>query len=135
MSYKIGQIFENDYPTEAVKWANENNAYILQNGTTFTIMEVPVRVPTEEEIQSQLTQAVQAMMDAKAQEKNYDNIHTACTYANSTDETFRKEGIACVAWRDAVWRKCYDILAEVKAGKRAIPTIEELIAELPELEW
>ena len=91
--------------------------------------------PTEAEIKAQLTEAVQAMMDAKAQEKNYDNIHTACTYANSTDEIFRAEGTACIAWRDAIWRKCYDILAEVKAGNRAIPTIEELIAELPVLVW
>lgn len=91
--------------------------------------------PTEEEIQAQLTQAVQDYMDNKAQEKNYDNIHTACTYANSTDEIFKKEGTACVAWRDNVWKTCYNILAEVKAGNRAIPTIEELIAELPVLVW
>ena len=90
---------------------------------------------TEEQIQAHLTQVVQNYMDKTVQTRGYDNIHTACTYANSTDETFRAEGAACVSWRDAVWRKCYDILAEVKAGTREIPTEEELLAELPVLDW
>ena len=90
---------------------------------------------TEEQIQAHLTQVVQNYMDKTVQTRGYDNIHTACTYSNSTDETFRAEGAACVSWRDAVWRKCYDILAEVKAGTREIPTEEELLAELPVLDW
>ena len=97
-----------------------------------TYIEAPL---TEEQIQAHLTQVVQNYMDKTVQTRGYDNIHTACTYANSTDETFKAEGTACVAWRDAVWRKCYDILAEVKAGTRAVPTAEELISELPKLEW
>lgn len=91
--------------------------------------------PTEAEIQKKLTDAVQEFMDKTAQEKNYDNIHTACTYIDSGNEQFDKEGAACRAWRSAVWAKCYEILAQVKNGERAIPTAEELIAELPELEW
>lgn len=99
----------------------------------IVIVEPPA--PTAEEIQKMLTDGVQAYMDTKAQERGYDNIHTACSYANSTDEVFKAEGTACLAWRDSVWRKCYNILDEVKAGKRAIPTLEEVIAELPVLVW
>lgn len=91
--------------------------------------------PTEAEIQASLTAAVQNYMDTTVQARNYDNINSACTYANSTDHIFAAEGVACVKWRDAVWRKCYDMLAEVKAGTRAIPAAEEVIAELPALEW
>lgn len=91
--------------------------------------------PTAEEIQKMITDGVQAYMDQKAQERGYDNIHTACSYANSTDEVFKAEGTACLAWRDSVWRKCYNILDEVKAGTRPIPTLEEVIAELPVLVW
>ena len=90
---------------------------------------------TEEQIQAHLTQVVQNYMDTTVQTKGYDNIHTACTYANSTDETFKAEGTACVVWRDAVWRKCYDILAEVKAGTRAVPTAEELISKKKKQKW
>ena len=85
--------------------------------------------------QAMLTKAVQDYMDATVQDRGYDGIATACTYATSTDTTFAAEGTACVAWRDKVWRHCYDTLAEVLAGERDIPTTEELIAELPELVW
>lgn len=87
-------------------------------------------------VQAQLTAAVQDFMDKTVQERNYDNIHTACTYANSTDAKFAAEGKACVIWRDKVWRVCYDILNAILSGARTnIPTAEELIAELPALEW
>lgn len=100
------------------------------------ILEAPEKsAPTEAEIQEELTQAVQAYMDGTVQARGYDNIHTACSYSNSTDHIFAAEGQACLQWRDKVWRKCYDILAEVKAGTRGIPTLEEVIAELPVLVW
>ena len=105
----------------------------LPEGAVFEAPEKPA--PTAEEIQAQLTAAVQAYMDSTAQTRGYDNIHTACSYANSTDHIFAAEGQACLQWRDKVWRKCYDILAEVQAGSRDIPTVEELIEELPVLEW
>lgn len=135
MDYYIGQVFENDYPNDAVKWAEEHNAYVLQSGNKFTIVNIVPHVPTEEEIQKLLTDGVQAYMDKTVQVRGYDNIHTACTYATSTDETFKAEGTACVAWRDSVWRKCYSLLAEVKTGTRPVPTLEEVIAELPILDW
>lgn len=51
MSYKIGQIFENDFPVDAVKWAEENNAFIIQRGTMFTITAVPT--PSLEELKAE----------------------------------------------------------------------------------
>lgn len=88
------------------------------------------------EVQAYLTKAVQDYMDRTVQTRNYDSIHTACTYANSTDPKFSAEGKACVVWRDGVWRTCYDIQNAILSGARTnIPTAEELIAELPKLEW
>ena len=130
-----GQIDEKEY-IEAVEWCNNgNNAFIEDKGDYLEVIALPEHVPTADEIQAALTTAVQNWMDKTVQQRNYDNIGTACTYANSTDSTFAAEGLACVKWRDAVWRKCYDMLAEVKAGTRAIPTADEVIAELPALEW
>lgn len=91
--------------------------------------------PNETELRKQLTDAVQHYMDDTVSERGYDGILSACSYCNSTDETFRAEGQACLEWRDTVWRACYSILEAVLAGNRAIPTEEELIAELPKLEW
>ena len=129
-----GKFTNKEYADLAV-WCNANNATIEDKGEYYEVVVIPPHVPTEEEIQKQLTDGVQSYMDSKAQERGYDNIHTACSYVNSTDEVFKAEGTACLAWRDQVWRKCYDILAEVKQGKRAVPTLEEVIAELPVLVW
>lgn len=104
----------------------------LVNGAIVVIEPEP---PTDEELQQYFEDAIEAYMDSVVQTRNYKNIHTAASYVNSTNEKFAKEGAACNKWRDDVWDKCYAILAEVKAGVRAVPTLEEVIAELPVLEW
>lgn len=96
---------------------------------------VPPAPPTEAEIQAKLTRSVQEHLDSKAQERNYDNIHTACTYINSSDSVFASEASALLLWRDKVWRECYSILDDVKAGRRPIPSVSELLEELPSFSW
>ena len=88
-----------------------------------------------EEIKAELKAAVQAHMDATVRLRNYDSIMSCCTYHVSTDPTFAAEGAAASSWRDAVWRHCYSVLNDYEAGVRPIPTAEELIAELPALNW
>lgn len=103
-------------------------------GAVFEAPEKPE--PTKEEIQKQLTDGVQKWMDNKVQERNYDSVHTCVgTYLYSPIEKFRLEAEAVRDWVSYVWAKCYAILAEVEAGIRGIPTLEEVIAELPQLEW
>lgn len=91
--------------------------------------------PTPEQIISALTAAVQTHLDATARTRNYDGILSLCSYAASTSPVFGPEGLAGVAWRDAVWASCYAILAEVQAGNRTVPTAAELLAELPAMVW
>jgi hypothetical protein len=79
--------------------------------------------------------AVQHMLDAKARERNYDGILSACSYATSTVSKFKNEALACVAWRDAVWAQCYASLAAVQAGHMAPPSKDEFVASLPQLTW
>lgn len=101
--------------------------------TGSSIMEAEL---TEANIQRVLTNAVQAYMDSKAQERGYDDILKAISYRGDTvNSQFAEEAEICFAWRSAVWTKCYAILADVKALIRPIPTIDELIAELPPLVW
>ena len=92
--------------------------------------------PTRAEIQKRLTDGVQNWMDNIVQERNYDNVHTCVgTYLYSPVEKFRLEAEAVRDWVSYVWAKCYEILAQVEAGERDIPTLEEVIAELPVLVW
>jgi len=84
---------------------------------------------------SRLTSAIQSMLDDKAKERGYDSILSLCSYATSTAAKFSAEGQAGVEWRDEVWAKGYTILADVEAGTRSIPTVDELLAELPDFVW
>lgn len=99
------------------------------DGTSYA--PPPPPPPTEQDY----VMAVQNMLDAKAQERNYDNIASACTYDGDPDPIFSAEGAACKAWRSAVWRRCYEDLAKVQSGEMAQPTIEEFLASLPTLTW
>lgn len=81
------------------------------------------------------TDAVQARLDAFARARGYDSILSACTYATSTVPRFAADAARAVSLRDETWDTCYQILAEVEAGQRPVPTLAELIAELPALTW
>lgn len=100
-------------------------------GVTVEDYEVP---PSPAEIQKKLVDAVQEYMDKKAQELNYDNCLSVCSYFNSDVEKFDKEGAAFRTWRSSVWQKCYQVLDECLAGTRSVPTSQELIEELPLLD-
>lgn len=97
-------------------------------------LEVPAVVPTPEEIKAAKVSLVQAHMDAAARALNYDSISNAITYAEEPAvPRFQAEGQALRAWRSLVWATCYEIVADIEAGVRDVPSDEELIAELPEL--
>jgi len=81
------------------------------------------------------TEAVQAHLDSTAQDKGYDSIISLCTYATSTNAKFAAEGQAGVEWRDSIWTASYAILNDVESGARSEPTVDALIAELPQLNW
>lgn len=90
---------------------------------------------TSAEVQTDLTAAVQKHLDTTAQQRGYDNIVSACSYAASTHTKYGPEGRACLAWREVCWDYCYQVLADVQAGIRAIPTTAGLVAELPAMVW
>ena len=105
------------------------------NGLTYIEGEEPEepKERVQSRIQKQLTDAVQRVLDKKAQELNYDSCLSVCSYINTGISKFDSEGEAFRVWRSAVWAKGYEILDLVKSGEMAIPSEEELIAMLPEL--
>ena len=95
----------------------------------------PPPSPTAAQIRAALTDAVYVHMNAAAQARGYDDIKAAVTYAEEPAvPIFQAEGRALRAWRSLVWAHCYQVLADVQAGTRAIPTAAQLIAELPALD-
>jgi hypothetical protein len=81
--------------------------------------------------------AIQAHLDAKARERQYDGIQTAITYRGDPNPQFSAEGDVLFPWRSAVWTYSTDELTKVLARERPQPSVEEFIAELPafEFEW
>ncbi|WP_085025603.1 hypothetical protein [Ensifer aridi] len=86
-------------------------------------------------LQAQYSAAIQAHLDAKARERQYDGIQTAITYRDDPNPQFAAEGDALFNWRSAVWTYSTAELAKVNAGERSQPSVEEFIAELPPFTW
>lgn len=137
--FYIGQIFTGDYPEGAAEWCGNNNATIEETTPEgaeqreFTIVAIPD--PAPEVILKGYENAVQEHLDKTAQSRDYDNTYTCLSYLNSTDEIWRRESNAFNAWRDQVWRKCHEILNAFMAGEIPQPSMEELIAQLPVIDW
>lgn len=107
---------------------------IIPDDTGFPVLVDPPP-STPEQIVAQYTGAVQQHLDNFARTRNYDGILSAATYATSAVPKFKAEGQYAVEARDATWAKCYEILAAVEAGTCPMPTLDELLAELPKLVW
>lgn len=100
-----------------------------------------IRPPTEQEIavaQAALIASyiaeMEAMYDAVAQSRRYDNRIT-CALRAGYPGPFQAEGQAFALWMDACNALGYQIMAEVMAGTRTLPSKEELLAELPAAPW
>lgn len=90
--------------------------------------------------------AIQAALDAKANERGYSSIKSACAYAspvaisasspvNTLREKFRQEGNALQEWMSEVWATAYMHQAAVLAGDEECPTIEEAVLLMPTFVW
>lgn len=98
-----------------------------------TADEIATRI---EAIRGDVVNSTQARLDNFARTREYDGILSLCTYATSPSAKFAAEGQYGVEARDATWAKLYEILAEVQAGTRPMPSGYSAIeAELPALVW
>lgn len=138
------EIHGDNIPSDAVEITNEQHQALIDGQSQGKMIQAdangrPALVdpppPTTEQIIAQYTAGVQQHLDNFARTRGYDNILSACTYATSVNPKFAAEGQYAVEARDATWAKCYEILAAVEAGSRPIPTLDELLAELPVLTW
>jgi len=109
---------------EFLKWSADPENEVL-----------PADLPLEPPLLTVVVEAVQKRLDDFAKTRAYDGILSACTYATSKVPKFLEEGQYCVDARDLHWSTCYSILTAVQAGTRPMPTLEEVISEMPALIW
>ena len=79
--------------------------------------------------------AVQKVIDKKVQEKGYDNVYTCLSYKGDPDPIFSAEADAVLKWRSQVWRTAQGILNQWMQGQIEQPTIQQVLDQLPQLEW
>ena len=101
-------------------------------GKFGVIAEYVAPAETPEQIIEGFKAAIQSTLDEAARAKGYDDIVSACSYAGYPN-VFQSEAIAFGQWRANVWAYGYAELDKVMAGTRQVPTIPEILAELPAL--
>jgi len=97
-----------------------------------------VEVTPEEQLaitKKQFTAAIDTYMDQFADERGYDSMASAASYQGDEDPQFDLEGTYCKKMRSRIYRQAWGIQDSVLAGERPMPTAEEVLAELPKLEW
>jgi hypothetical protein len=112
---------------EYLRWMGEGNA------------PEPADMPSLEQVTANLltasTRTVEAWLDAVAHERDYSRLSIG-GYMTSPNPKWRAEAQAFIDWRDLqIWPTCYEIMSACLDGTRTVPTGDELIAELPKLEW
>ena len=80
-------------------------------------------------------EAIEAHIEATAAERDFSSATRLASYVASTKPAWRAEAEAFVAWRDDVWEFAFAEFAKVQAGTRAEPSVEDFLAELPQIAW
>lgn len=106
------------------RWWDEYEAWCAAGNVPEPAAEIPVSG-----LIAQTKASISAWLDSVVQAKGYDNIVSCASYATSTDATFRAEAEAAIAWRDAVYRRGYEILADIPDG---VTTPDDVMALLPQ---
>ena len=131
------------------KWSLKDkfNDYTNEEGVLVTKSEQEVAYTAqlaEEKIKAtreSMTSAVQTFVDTKAKELRWDDIKSARAGAgvplegteSDSEVAIYTEAVKLAKWDRAVWAKAGEIEVAVLEGTREIPTVEELLAELPVL--
>lgn len=120
--YVNGRIERIEVPKEMVKpiWDNEKREW--------------KEIATLKETEKYFMDKIQEYMDNKARTYGFDSVFNAASYIDSKIERFKNDSRILLDWRDSTWDKAYTILEDVLTEKREIPTLEELLKELPQLE-
>lgn len=99
-------------------------------GEFGAIAQYVAPLPTLEDYDAALT----AHLDSVAQSKRYaDRI--SCSVRAGYPGPFQSEGIAFATWMDTCNQIGYQILADFQAGNIPQPSVEDVIAALPQMVW
>lgn len=126
------KVIYEDYPTNIDEFKKVVQSSEVKGDTYVISYEIVSK--NLEELTALFKEKTQQLLDAKAREKGYDDILSACSYAGY-DNDFRAEGEAFGIWRAKVWKYGYGLLNAIAEGKHKMPkSFDEILAEMPTLE-
>lgn len=107
---------EHDPQTHTVRW----------DGVQWVVEAIPM--------QAQAGAAVQAMIDAVCTSgvPYFRDIFSARGYVGDPNPAYHARAVTLRDWSSSVWTTLDEIQADVMAGNRPLPTLTELLAELPQ---
>ena len=129
------------YPLEDNQPAIDNatqrvsgSTYEVQADKVVKVYSV-IDIPEEELLQTKVKtveSAIQAHINATVTAKGYDDENSIAKYLIEGNP-FYLECKAISLWIGSVWAYLHQVQADTLSGTRTEPTLEELVAELPEL--
>tara|TARA_R100000231_G_scaffold41006_1_gene35774 strand:+ start:6121 stop:6558 length:438 start_codon:yes stop_codon:yes gene_type:complete len=134
---KVSNIVESDSALEK-NWVLVNG--VVDIGTSYTDGAFVTQSPTKDQIIDSMSEqfniVVQEKLDSFAKERGYDNMSSLSSYATSSVDSFKQEGLRGIELRDSSWSVFIDYIAKVRSGEinyqDGISKLEEL---LPDLTW
>ena len=99
------------------------------DGVQWVVEAIPI-----EQMQAQVGAAVQAMIDAVCTSgvPYFRDIFSARGYVGDPNPAYHARAVALRDWSSSVWTALDEIQTDVMAGNRSLPTLPELLAELPQ---
>lgn len=79
--------------------------------------------------------ALQEFLNVIAMQRKYSSAVSCASYFNSSDNSWKSEAEAFVAWRDNVFIYTIAQIQLMENLQRTVPSFEEFQAELPEMVW
>lgn len=86
-------------------------------------------------IQKTLEAAIDAHIAGVMAARGYDSITSCITYWGCANKRWDSDARDALAWRTAVWEKAYELLNAWQAEEVQMLTPEQVVAELPVIEW
>lgn len=78
--------------------------------------------------------SLHALIDIKANERDYGSAVACASYASSNNAQWAAEARAFIAWRDACYSYAYAYQAQVAANS-ITPDVDSFLTGLPQLVW
>jgi hypothetical protein len=121
----------------------EDEKLLFKLGIKNKLNKEQIQALRLKELKDNLDKAILNYLDKIAISKGYGDggktpmaaINSITSYINDKNPIFASEAQVFKDYRSDVWTLCAKINSDVEKGLRPIPTEEELLAELPKINW